>query len=250
VPMHVPPPLLAEIQSVLQCHVEGFPQTYLGLPLSAEKLRLAAFSPLIAKVDKYLSGWRALLLSPGGRIVLLNVVLDALPTFAMGALELPPGVTTALDRLRRAFLWAATDRVTGAKCLVAWESVCRSKEEGGLGVRSLPVQNACLLTKLLHHLHCAPEESWPRWVWRSLDGLPLDDAARSTPLTGTHWASLLRLLPPVPRHLSRGCQGWQTDLVLAPPLGPAGHPRVCHAGAVLPLFVPFRDSSTRLGCGA
>nr|XP_051222261.1 uncharacterized protein LOC127340559 [Lolium perenne] len=52
VPMHVPPPLLAEIQGVLQCRVEGFPQTYLGLPLSAEKLRLAAFSPLIAKVDK------------------------------------------------------------------------------------------------------------------------------------------------------------------------------------------------------
>nr|XP_051207036.1 uncharacterized protein LOC127322116 [Lolium perenne] len=187
-PMHVPPPLLAEIQGVLQCRVEGFPQTYLGLPLSAEKLRLAAFSPLIAKVDKYLSGWRVLLLSPGGSIVLLNAVLDALPTFAMGALELPPRVTTALDRLRRAFLWAATDRVTGAKCLVAWESVCRSKEEGGLGVRSLPVQNACLLTKLLHRLHCALDESWLRWVWRSLDGLPLDDAARSTPLTGTHWA--------------------------------------------------------------
>jgi hypothetical protein len=151
--MHVDPRLLSEIQGVLQCRVEGFPQTYLGQPLSAEKLRLAAFTPLIAKVDKYLSGWRALLLSPGGRIVLINAVLDALPTFAMGALELPPGVITALDKLRRAFLWAATDRVSGAKCLVAWEWVCHSKEEGGLGVRSLSVQNACLLTKLLHRLH-------------------------------------------------------------------------------------------------
>ncbi|XP_071678540.1 uncharacterized protein [Lolium perenne] len=113
----------------------------------------------------------------------------------MGALELPPGVITALDRLRRSFLWAATDRVTGAKCLVAWEWVCRSKEEGGLGIRSLSVQNGCLLTKLLHRLHCAQDESWPRWVWGCLDGLPLDDAARSTSLSGTHWASLLRLLP-------------------------------------------------------
>jgi hypothetical protein len=126
---------------------------------------------------------------------LINAVLDALPTFAMGALELPPGVITALDRLRRSFLWAATDRVTGAKCLVAWEWVCRSKEEGGLGIRSLSVQNGCLLTKLLHRLHCAQDESWPRWVWGCLDGLPLDDAARSTSLSGTHWASLLRLLP-------------------------------------------------------
>jgi hypothetical protein len=119
VPMHVQPDVLRQIQDELRCRIEGFPQTYLGLPLSAEKLRLAAFTPLIAKVDKYLSGWRALLLSAGGRLVLINAVLDALPTFAMGALELPPGVLAALDRLRRAFLWAATDKVSGAQCLVA-----------------------------------------------------------------------------------------------------------------------------------
>jgi hypothetical protein len=55
VPMHVDPLLLHDIQGVVQCRVEGFPQTYLGQPLSVEKLRLAAFTPLIAKVDKYLS---------------------------------------------------------------------------------------------------------------------------------------------------------------------------------------------------
>jgi hypothetical protein len=63
VPMHTDGAVLAEIQAALQCRVEGFPQTYLGLPLSADKLRLANFAPLIAKVDRYLSGWRALLLS-------------------------------------------------------------------------------------------------------------------------------------------------------------------------------------------
>ena len=77
--MHVDTSMLADIQSVLQCHVEGFPQTYLSLPLSTEKLKLAAFASLVAKVDKYLSRWRALLLSSGRRMVLLNVVLHALP---------------------------------------------------------------------------------------------------------------------------------------------------------------------------
>lgn len=33
------------------CRVEGFPQTYLALPLSAVKLSLANFSLIIAKVD-------------------------------------------------------------------------------------------------------------------------------------------------------------------------------------------------------
>jgi hypothetical protein len=63
-------------------------------------------------------------------------------------------------------------------------------------VRSLHIQNRCLLTKLLHRLFASPGESWPRWVWATLAGTPLEDAARrSSALCGSHWASLLRLLP-------------------------------------------------------
>lgn len=65
--MHVDPENLAELVSVLQCKVEGFPQTYLGLPLSNEKLPLSAFSPLIASCDRYLGGWQARLLNMAGR---------------------------------------------------------------------------------------------------------------------------------------------------------------------------------------
>jgi hypothetical protein len=164
VPMHVAPELLGDIQDCLQCRVKGLPKPYLGLPLSAQKLHLDTFAPLITKVDKYLSGWRSLLLSPGGRLVLLNSVLDALPAYAMGAMELPAGLLDALEKLRRTFLWAPADRASGAKCLVTWDLVCRPKEEGGLGVHDLRIQNKCLQMKLLHRLHFEPGASWPRWV--------------------------------------------------------------------------------------
>jgi hypothetical protein len=85
VPMHTEPEEVALIQSALGCCVEGFLQTYPGLPLSAAKLRLQDFAPLIAKIDRYLSGWCAVLLTSGGRIVLLNAVLDALPIFCHGS---------------------------------------------------------------------------------------------------------------------------------------------------------------------
>jgi hypothetical protein len=193
--MHVGDDAIHDIQQALQCRVKGFPQTYLGLPLSAHKLRLLAFAPLIAKVDRYLSGWRAILLSPGERLVLINAVLDALPTYAMGAMELPARMLAALDKLRRAFLWDIVDRISGAKCLVAWDVVCRSKAQGGHGVRSLKAQNAYLQLKLLHRLHNATDESWPRWVWSSLAGLPLELACHSSSLLGSHWEGLVRLLP-------------------------------------------------------
>jgi hypothetical protein len=89
VPMHCDADLIEDMQRALGCRVEGFPQTYLGLPLTCDKLKMIHFVPLIAKVDKYLSGWCSLVLSTGGRLVLLNAVLDALPAYAMGALALP-----------------------------------------------------------------------------------------------------------------------------------------------------------------
>lgn len=95
---------------VLGCQVGGFPQVYLGLPLSNQKLTMDDFLPLIGKAERYLPGWRPQLLSFGGRLVFLNAVLDALPTYAMAAMELPPSVLRALDALRRSFLWAAADK--------------------------------------------------------------------------------------------------------------------------------------------
>jgi hypothetical protein len=117
--------------------VEGFPQTYLGLPLSCDKLALDAFSPLIAKADRYLSGWRALLLSPAGRLVLVNAVLDSLPTHAMAALQLPPAVIVALDALRRSFLWGVgDDRASGARHSVPRRTIAHSPAAPGQKINS------------------------------------------------------------------------------------------------------------------
>jgi hypothetical protein len=153
-----------------------------------------AFTPLIAKADKYLSGWRALLLSPAGRLVLVNAVLDSLPTHAMAALMLPSAVIKALDALRRSFLWDAGERASGTKCLVAWDRVCRSKDEGGLGVRALGVQNACLLVKLLHRLHTLSDSPWAAWRWGEIGDGGIDQARRAAP-TGNHWTTLSKMVP-------------------------------------------------------
>jgi len=57
VPMHVPQDVATQFVGVLGCAQGDFPQTYLGLPLSNEKLNLSAFAPIIARADRYLSGW-------------------------------------------------------------------------------------------------------------------------------------------------------------------------------------------------
>lgn len=97
VPLHVPANVASAMAETLGCAISSFPQTYLGLPLSPHKLRACDFQPLVASFDRYLSGWKARLLSTGGRIVLVNAVLSSLAIYHMSCMMLPPSVIDALE---------------------------------------------------------------------------------------------------------------------------------------------------------
>jgi len=77
VPIHMNGDTVRDCISALGYRREGFPQTYLGLPLTNGKLQLSAFAPNIAKCDRYLTGWQSSLLNKMGRATLVNSVLDS-----------------------------------------------------------------------------------------------------------------------------------------------------------------------------
>jgi len=147
VPMNVQPQKVTRIANILGCQKASFPQVYLGLPLSNTKLNITAFALLIAKVDRWLSGWQGALLNHTGRLILVNSVLDGLATFIMQALPLPVGVIEQIDSKHQAFLLKGSEKASGTNCLVAWETAQKTKEEGGLGVKHLATQNACLVSR-------------------------------------------------------------------------------------------------------
>jgi hypothetical protein len=90
----------------------------------------------------------------GGRIVLLNSVLNAIPIFYLSFMKLPVKVWKRLVRIQREFLWGG---VGGGRKInwVSWKKVCQPKEEGVLGVRDIRLVNLSLLAKwrwrLIHH---------------------------------------------------------------------------------------------------
>ena len=139
VPIHMNEELTRDCVLTLGCSRQGFSQSYLGLPLSINKLSLSAFTPYIQKADRYLSSWQGNLLNKMGRTVLVNSVLDSQLVYLMSSLQLPPSVVHQVDRRRRAFLWSADKNgsCTPSACLVAWENCCYPKESGGLGVTDL-----------------------------------------------------------------------------------------------------------------
>ncbi|MCI08983.1 putative non-LTR retroelement reverse transcriptase, partial [Trifolium medium] len=93
-----------------------------------------------------LGTWGNKFVSLGGRIVLLNSVLNAIPIFYLSYLKIPIQVWKQVRRIQREFLWGGK---SGRKRInwVKWDDVCKPKSEGGLGVRDIRAINISLLTK-------------------------------------------------------------------------------------------------------
>jgi len=55
-----------------------------------------------------------------------------------------------IDKLRKLCLWRGADFNAKQKTKAAWISVCKSKDQGGLGVLDIKTRNEALLMKHLH----------------------------------------------------------------------------------------------------
>jgi hypothetical protein len=62
-------------------------------------------------------------------------------------------------------LWAKEEDSTSINALAAWNKVCRPRQQGGLGVKNLEIQNKALLMKQLHKFYERADTPWVKLVW-------------------------------------------------------------------------------------
>uniref|UniRef100_A0A2N9ESQ0 Reverse transcriptase domain-containing protein n=2 Tax=Fagus sylvatica TaxID=28930 RepID=A0A2N9ESQ0_FAGSY len=95
---------------------------YLGFPLRPNGSSTRDFDFVVEKVQAKLSSWKAKLLSPAGKVILVQFVTSAIPAYYMQNVALPIRVCSNLDKLNRDFLWGSTDerkKMHMAKTLIA-----------------------------------------------------------------------------------------------------------------------------------
>jgi hypothetical protein len=138
VPINIKADKSHHLAQTFGCEVGSMSFTYQGLPLSTTRPSVQGFTPLISRMGKRLSGVSKFL-SYQGRLVLVNYVFSILPTYYMCSLVIPPTVIYQIDKFRKHCLWSKGDTSRRGTCLAAWEPMCRSKNEGGLGI--INIQN-------------------------------------------------------------------------------------------------------------
>jgi hypothetical protein len=88
----------------LNCRTSTVLFTYLGLPVGASHQRATTWEPLINSLRKRLGGWGNKYVSRGGRIVLLNLVLNAISIYFLSFMKIPIHVWKQIRCIQREFL--------------------------------------------------------------------------------------------------------------------------------------------------
>ena len=84
--------------------------------------------PVIDRFNAKLDTWKARYLSLGGRLTLVNSVLNAIPTYYLSVLHFSVKVEKELNKIRRRFLWKTQSGPSKGYCLAKWKSICRDKK--------------------------------------------------------------------------------------------------------------------------
>lgn len=115
-----------ELADSIGCKAEEWPIKYLGIPLGDNPLKLSFWEPIISKVAKKLAGWKKCFLSKGGRLTLIQSVLDSIPTYYLSLFRIPKNVANLVEKKMRDFLWEGFDGNTSSH-LVSWGIVTTSR---------------------------------------------------------------------------------------------------------------------------
>ena len=85
-------------------------------------------------------------------------MLSTLSMFMLSFFEVPRGVLKKIEYYKSRFFWQNDGHKKKYK-LVKWNILRQPKEQGGLGIQDLDIQNKCLLSKWLYKL-CNEEGLW------------------------------------------------------------------------------------------
>ncbi|XP_074277118.1 uncharacterized protein LOC141600768 [Silene latifolia] len=128
------------------------------MPIQTTRLKKKDCECLVDKICNRIHSYGAGKFSYAGRLTLVQHVLNSLHSYWASLFVLPKGVIHRIEATCRNFLWDGSAEYRRSP-LVAWDTICRPKQEGGLGLKNQEMWNIAMD-------YTAPSNS--SWVWRRI----------------------------------------------------------------------------------
>lgn len=147
--------------------VGSFPTRYLGLPLDPNRISFATLQPFLERITSKLNSWTVKSLSFAGKVRMVVSVIYGMVNFWGSVFDLPKRFYARVDSLCLAFLWGnRTSSAQGAR--VSWDSICKPKNEGGLGIRKLEEFQEVFRLKRVWNYFSTGSSIWIEWLKQNI----------------------------------------------------------------------------------
>jgi hypothetical protein len=123
---------------------------------------------------------------------MVNSVLASLPMFYLCSLKIYKWVIEEVDKYRIHYLWRDKDLQKKTPPLASWDLVCQPKDQGGLRILNLLVQNDCLLMKHPHKFYSRADLPLVKMSWELYYAICLPPAR--TREVSFWWRDFLKML--------------------------------------------------------
>ncbi|CAN1774444.1 Putative ribonuclease H protein At1g65750 [Linum perenne] len=188
---------------------------YLGVPVLHGRIARQTYQPIIKRIDAKLSGLKVSSLSLAGRITLALIVLNAIPAYVMQTSALPSHICEKIDQKIRNFFWGSSDNCRKVH-LVSWDTICKPKDRGGLGLRKAKELNLAYMMKLAFLFFKSPNDLWVqvlqnKYFREGVNGWVPKNNSRISPL----WRAIKRATPSMEQEASNGSPRWRVNELLA-----------------------------------
>lgn len=190
IPINVEQSKIQILASTFGCQIGSMPFTYLGLPMGTTKPRIDDLSPMMDQIERRLSACSTWLFF-SRRLEMINSAITPITTYTLGTTKIPKGAIDNIDRARKQCLWRGSDPEAKGGNLVAWPTVMKLKEKGGLGVINLRLQNDALLMKHLHKFYNKMDVPWVQLIWEKYYPDKVPHASRE--VGSFWWRDVMRL---------------------------------------------------------
>nr|KYP61436.1 Putative ribonuclease H protein At1g65750 family [Cajanus cajan] len=146
---------------------------YLGVQLHHERVSKQKLKIIMVHINRRLNSLKTKSFSFTGRRTLSKSILVALPLYTMQTVFFPKQLYDDIDKSSRSFIWGEDGHNQHIHAL-AWETLCKPKDGGGLGLREAHKVNLSFMMKNCWALCSQPNKIWvqvlqSKYVWRRYD---------------------------------------------------------------------------------